>query len=72
MIGLKRKDTEELLQFCRNKKSFGIFASPENNEDTQELIQVISKNYSVNGQRWNFTPCLYKDKKSINNSNNLL
>ena len=34
------------------------------NKDTQELIQVISKNYSVDGQRWNFTPCLYKDKNN--------
>ena len=34
------------------------------NNDTQELIQVISKNYSVDGQRRNFTPCPLKDKNN--------
>ena len=34
------------------------------NNDTKELIQVISKNYSVSGQRTNFAPCLDKDKNN--------
>ena len=34
------------------------------NNDTQELIQVISKNYSVTGQRRNFTHCRDKDKNN--------
>lgn len=47
---IKRKDTEELLQFCRNKKSFGIFASSENNEDDYVNIpNVIMKiDYKIN------------------------
>ena len=47
---IKRKDTEELLQFCRNKKSFGIFASSKNNEDDYVNIpNVIMKiDYKIN------------------------
>ena len=47
---IKRKDTEELLQFCRNKKSFGIFASSENNEDDfVNIPNVIMKiDYKIN------------------------